>query len=362
MADPISGFTLAQNNIDLSTTSPNSTVSYDNVSNIRPLSDYVNGNASITNQPIPQSPQSQTATSGVPLRYPNAQLEGNSDWLEIKIVQYKAPGFNAAAGTLNFATGTSTIRNKESGSLKNPIAYIHLPIPKQLSDGNSIDWGPDRLNPLSGMGMEAVSGLIKNPGSIGSILQNIVGTGVNTVQNGEGQRAVSSAIGSNLINSLGANTSFQSALSRSTGAIINPNLELLFNGVNLREFSFTFDFAPRDAFEGQVVKQIIKTIKRSMSAKTSYGGAGNPGSGLLISAPDVFEIKYKSGNGSHPFLNAFKTCALLDMRLDYTASGNYSTYSDGTPVHTSMSLTFKELNPIYAEDYNDQDAGPGVGY
>jgi hypothetical protein len=360
MADPISGFTLAQNNIDLSTTSPNSTITYDNVSNIRPLSDYVNGNASITNQPIPQTPQSQTATSGVPLRYPNAQLEGNSDWLEIKIVQYKAPGFNAAPGTFKFATGTSTIRNKESGSLKNPIAYIHLPIPKQLSDGNSVDWGPDRLNPLAGMGAAAVEGLIKNPADIGSILQNTLTTGVGAIQTGDAQKATIAAVVSKIVSSAGGNVSAQSALSRTTGAVINPNLELLFNGVNLREFNFTFDFAPRDAFEGQVVKQIIKTIKRSMSAKTNV--FGGPGSGLVISAPDVFEIKYKSGNADHPFLNAFKTCALLDMRLDYTASGNYSSYSDGTPVHTSMLLTFKELNPIYAEDYDEQDAGPGVGY
>jgi hypothetical protein len=360
MSDPISGYTLAQNNVDLSTSNPNSTITYDNVSNIRPLSDYVNGNASITNQPIPQSPQSQTATSGVPLRYPNAQLEGNSDWLEIKIVQYKAPGFNRAPGTFNFATGTSTIRNKESGSLKNPIAYIHLPIPKQLSDGTSVDWGPDRLNPFAGMGAAAVEGLIKNPGDIGKILSDAYNTSITSIKTGELQQGAISAVVSKIVSGVGGNVSFQSALSRSTGTVINPNLELLFNGVNLREFNFTFDFAPRDEFEGQVVKQIIKTIKRSMSAKTNV--FGGPGSGLIISAPDVFEIKYKSGNGSHPFLNAFKTCALLDMRLDYTASGNYSTYSDGTPVHTSMTLTFKELNPIYAEDYDEQDAGPGVGY
>lgn len=357
MADPISGYTLAQNNIDLSTTSQNNSVSYDNVSNIRPLSEYVNGNASVTNQPTAQS---QSAKSGTPLRYPNAQLEGNSDWLEIKIVQYKAPGFNAAEGTLKFGTGTSTIRNKESGSLKNPIAYIHLPIPKQLSDGNSVDWGPDRLNPFAGAGAGIVEGLIKNPGNIGSLLQNAVGTTVNSTKTGEMQQGVTNAIVSKVLSNFGANTSFESALSRSTGTIVNPNLELLFNSVNLREFNFTFDFAPRDAYEGQVVKQIIKTIKRSMSAKTNV--FGGPGSGLLISAPDVFEIKYKSGNGDHPFLNAFKTCALLDMRLDYTASGNYSTYSDGTPVYTTMTLSFKELNPIYAEDYDEQDAGPGVGY
>jgi hypothetical protein len=322
---------------------------YRNTNN-NPLSNYTNGSVSVTNSP----------PNNLPLRYPNAQLEETTDWLEIKVVQYKAPGFKTEQGTLRFGTGTGSIRNKESGTIRNPIRYIHLPIPKQLSDGNSVDWGPDRLDPLSGMGAAAIEGLIKNPANIGSILQNAYNTTINTVQSGEAQKGTIAGVTSKILNSLGSNVSAASILGRTTGTITNPNLELLFNSVNLREFTFTFDFSPRDSYEGEIVKQIIKTFKKSMSAKTNV--FGGPGAGLLISAPDVFELKFKSGGKNHPFLNVFKTCALLDIRLDYTASGNYSTYSDGTPVHISMSLTFKELNPIYNEDYDSEDAGTGVGY
>lgn len=349
MADPISGYTIAQNNIDLSNPAQD-TASYATVTDLRPLSEYANANSSI-GTPLPVN---------TPLRYPNAQLEDTTDWFEIKIVKYQAPGFNRDPGTLRFGAGTETIRNKESGSIRNPVAYIHLPIPKQLSDGNSVDWGPDRLNPFVGLGAGVVEGLIENPSDVGKILTDVYGTGVNVVQTGEGQRATISAISAKILSSLGANTSTGNILGRSTGTIINPNLELLFNSVNLRQFDFTFDFSPRDSYEGEIVKKIIRTFKKSMSAKTNV--FGGPGSGLLISSPDVFEIKFKSGNKDHPFLNAFKTCALLDIRLDYTASGNYSTYSDGTPVHIAMSLTFKELNPIYSEDYDSEDAGTGVGY
>ena len=48
------------------------------------------------------------------------------------------------------------------------------------------------------------------------------------------------------------------------------------------------------------------------------------------------------------------------MSVDYNASGQYSTYKDGTPVHMSMVLRFKELNPVYAEDYDV--VSTGVGY
>lgn len=66
-----------------------------------------------------------------------------------------------------------------------------------------------------------------------------------------------------------------------------------------------------------------------------------------------------SGNKKHPFLNSFKPCALTDMQISYTGSGTYATYQDGTPVHIQMNLTFKELNPIYREDYKNVG---GVGY
>jgi hypothetical protein len=58
-----------------------------------------------------------------------------------------------------------------------------------------------------------------------------------------------------------------------------------------------------------------------------------------------------SGGKPHPFLNQFKICALNAMSVNYTASGTYATYSDATPVHMQMTLTFQELTPIYREDY-----------
>ena len=48
--------------------------------------------------------------------------------------------------------------------------------------------------------------------------------------------------------------------------------------------------------------------------------------------------------------------------MNYTGSGTYATYDDGTPVHMKLNLTFQELNPIYNEDYEDANAGKGVGY
>ena len=163
--------------------------------------------------------------------------------------------------------------------------------------------------------------------------------------------------GSMAANVFGANTSFEGLLSRSTGQIINPNLELLFTGVALRSFTFDFNFVPRSGPEGEAVKKIIRMFKKAMSAKTT-SSVNN----VLLSAPNVFRLTYKSGSADHPFLNKFKIMALDNMAVNYTASGQYATYDNGTPVHMQMQLSFKELNPIYAEDYDDGVGLEGVGY
>ena len=174
------------------------------------------------------------------------------------------------------------------------------------------------------------------------------------------QNAIRASISGAAINALGANVSAASILSRSTGQILNSNLELLFQGVNLRTFPFNFTFSPRNPKESDVVKAIIKSFKASMAPKAGdYNGSAQ---GIFLKSPDLFQLKYLHDGEDHPFLNTFKLCALTGMSVNYTNAGTYTTYEDGTPVNIRMSLTFKELNPIYHEDYQLVGAGPGVGY
>ena len=82
---------------------------------------------------------------------------------------------------------------------------------------------------------------------------------------------------------------------------------------------------------------------------------------IFISAPRVFQLTYMKGGKKHPVLNSFLPMALVDLQVNYTGSNTYSTFWDGTPTHMQMSLAFKELNPIYAEDYDKTDPF-SVGY
>ena len=243
---------------------------------------------------------------------------------------------------------------------------IELPIPQDLSDSNSVTWGEDRANALELAALAVAQEAMQ--GNIGENAVNLAQSAVTALNTGidipglksDTQAAGRAALSGAAIGALGSNVSPQSVISRSTGQILNNNLELLFQGVNLRTFPYSITFSPRSPEEATVVKDIIRRLKTSMAPKAGEfdGTAG----GIFIQSPDVFQLKFLKDDVDHPFLHAFKLCALTGMSVNYTNAGTYTSYEDGTPVNIRMSLTFKELNPIYHEDYMQVAAGPGVGY
>jgi len=286
-------------------------------------------------------------------RYPAKRITESDDYLQILIVNYVPP--SVSTNPSNLIQRTSTQALADSGNLTNSLYQILLPMPQGISDSNMVDWGDDSLNPLAaglvGGTQQAIAGdPEKGFKDITSAIKNVA-------TSGNGQDLVTSYFAAKAANSLNANVSAEGLLSRSEGKILNPNMELLFKGVQLRSFNFTFNMSPRDDVESKSVKSIIRAFKKSMAARTSSGA----GAGLFIDSPNVFQLEYRSGGEKHPFLNSFKPCALTNMAVDYTASGAYATYEDATPVHMKLTLSFQELNPVYFSDYDDS-TDIGVGY
>ena len=253
------------------------------------------------------------------------------------------------------------------------LYYIELPIPQEVNDSNQVVWGEDTLNALELAGLSVAQKFMQGNIAEGAVQSAQAATqalqrGVDFTGAGIGPEvnaAIRASISGAAINALGSNISQKSILSRSTGQILNSNLELLFQGMTLRSFPFSVTFTPRNSDEMLVVKSIIRSLKKSMAPKAGGKGTGFNGSsatGIFLKSPDLFSLQYRHGSGDHPFLHAFKICALTGMSVNYTNAGTYASYADGTPVAIRVNLTFKEINPIYNEDYDENEAGIGVGY
>ena len=240
--------------------------------------------------------------------------------------------------------------------------YIELPIPQEVNDSNSVTWGEDKVNALELAALSVASSAMGGGiGEMAGAAVEALNSGVNIPGLGpDTQDAVRAAISGKALNALGSQVSAESVIARSTGQILNNNLELLFQGVNLRSFPFSITFSPRSPKESKVVKSIIKSLKMSMAPKA--GEFNENAQGIFLKSPDVFQLDYLRDGRNHPFLNSFKLAALTGMTVNYTNAGTYASYEDGTPVNIRMNLTFKELNPIYHEDYLQGPAGDGVGF
>ena len=309
---------------------------------------------------IPSEDSSSQQTNATePLRYPLNRIEKeNSDFLKISIIQYKKQidDIFANRSSFNFQSAEERI-----GVIKKPIANILLPIPQSIQDSNGVKWGEDSLNPFASRGLGAAIKMQRSK-DFNKFVEAARDEALSlaTDVSNTGRSLSNLFFGSKIINALGGNTSFQGLIARTTGNVLNPNLELLFNGVTLRSFSFDFDLSPRDQKEAAVITKIIRAFKQNMSAKG--GSSGSIEKGLFISSPNVFQIKYQTGTEDHKYLNQFKPMALLNMSVNYTGSGTYATYEDTSPVHYKMNLQFQELDPIYAEDYDTGKGKLGVGY
>ena len=350
------------------------------IANNQPLPTYDNPNPVSNSEVTSQPPRSSKKRGGI-LRYPLEALTGTTDYLQIDIKEYIRNADNAKLiGAKGF--GRNTLNNRvgqtRSGSLATKSVLntgsIILQIPSDIKDGNTANYGESKMNTLTGAAAGAMMGVMKSGATS-------VSMALGNMSTEEGLKKIRSDIGGNLtagdtdalidaasmgltvkatssaMGIFGANVSPEQLLARSSGQIFNPNLELLFNGPSLRSFSFSFKMTPRSAQEARQCKLIIRSFKQNMAPKT--GGDTIGGSAIFMKTPNLFELRYRKGNSDHPFLNKFKQCFLTNVAVNYTGEGVYATYDDATPISMQLDLQFKEIEPIYFDDYDQSPQGVG---
>ena len=299
---------------------------------------------------ITKRPPKKGAPESLPknLRYPFSAIDNTMDFIKFTVCKYKR-NQNKSEGD----NSSSYVTRDDKDLMGTILGDIILPIPAQLSDTNTANYGPSNMNFMQEAGMEAAQALIGQKGT------DKAGKSINDVIAGltskTGSQAVTNFFASQAVNAFGGNISPAQVLARGTGAVINPNMELLFSGPSLRNFSYSFKMTPRFEQEANTVRTIIKAFKRNMAPK----GAG----GNFLKTPNIFQLQYLYQGKPHPYLNRIKLCALTNVATNYTGDGTYATYGDGSPISMQLNLTFSELTPIFNEDYKAySDTSDGVGY
>ena len=232
-------------------------------------------------------------------------------------------------------------RYNQDARKKNILATVRLPMTGALSESNSVGWGPDNLDALRLAGARLASAGIDmfTGGNIDEIFREMGGEIENLLGDITKEQIKAFFAGE----AVGANI-----FTRGTGMVLNPNLELLFNGPNLRTFQYAFNFVPREPAEAQNIRNIIRFFKQNMAPKKSDKGT-------FLQSPNIFQLKYLTDGGEdHPFLNHIKLTALTNFTVNYTPSNQYMTYEENKSMTAyQVGMTFSELEPVLFDDFNE---------
>ena len=135
------------------------------------------------------------------------------------------------------------------------------------------------------------------------------------------------------------------------GRADNPFVEVFFNTMNIRTFTYNFNFAPRNEDETMEIQEIIQLFRFHMAPELQAQNS------RYLTLPSEFDIHYmyKANDGNsyeNDYYNRISTCVLENVSTNYTPNGVKS-FADGAPTQITMSLSFRETEVLTKAKINE---------
>jgi len=135
------------------------------------------------------------------------------------------------------------------------------------------------------------------------------------------------------------------------GRADNPFVEVFFNTMNIRTFTYNFNFAPRNEDETMEIQQIIQLFRFHMAPDLQEVNS------RYLTLPSEFDIHYmykaQDGNSyENDYYGRIGTCVLENVSTNYTPGDKVRSFADGAPTQITMSLTFRETEVLTKEKIN----------
>lgn len=130
----------------------------------------------------------------------------------------------------------------------------------------------------------------------------------------------------------------RAVLDKSKARAKNPKKEQVFKDVNFRNFTYKFEFAPRNRKELDSAYKIIELFKFHMHPEIA------PNRYFIV--PSEFQITYMYREGANLWFPKVSRCVLKDMKVNYAPDNVVSTFTPdergAAPVIFDMELSFIE--------------------
>ena len=131
------------------------------------------------------------------------------------------------------------------------------------------------------------------------------------------------------------------ALKESTRVTLNPNLRTLFEGVNMRSFSFPFRMIAKSEKESLEIKKIIQFFRREVYPESNNVDGTVP---FAYTFPNIFEINILDGKQKNPGFDV-QRCYLQSVQTNFnqTSTGMFEGKNRNYFIEVDMTLNFIEF-------------------
>ena len=218
--------------------------------------------------------------------------------------------------------GSIQLQNPSTSRIGTAIA---LYMPPSINASYVAKWGETEI----GAAAEATAGVIK--GAMSGDFKGAMASGLSGVEQMVKQGALTA------LDTVAPGAKALLALDR--GRVITPRVEMMFQSMGRREFSYEFNFIPKSEDESKIVEQIVLEFKKQMAADFMGGGIQGV---REMSIPSTFDIEYMYKTKQNSHLHKIGTCVLENVSVSY-GSDKYVTYAGGVPQATKVSLKFTEM-------------------
>jgi len=127
-----------------------------------------------------------------------------------------------------------------------------------------------------------------------------------------------------------------------TGMIRNPHHTTIFDGVQLKSYTFSWKMSPRSQQEAITLEEILRNIKFYMHPQIS-------GTGFSMEYPHLAELQFEVGDNK--LVPNVKTSFLKSLAINGSGGGVPSFYKDGRSTIVEFGLSFQEINVQSKDDF-----------
>jgi len=229
-----------------------------------------------------------------------------------------------------------------SPKLTKPVGIVSLYMPDTLEANYNSSYTEMSLSADTGL-LQTIRELNQATGDIGQALKagSILDAGKSLARSASSDPAVLDLL-TKFANKLGVDTGqLGSVLLKGKGFAINPQMQMIYQGISLREFNLSFTFTPKSATDSDTIDTILWLFK-NYSLPTLTSTSSTSTDSLFLVPPAVFSVDFLINGVENKYLPKYGDCALLDVAVNYAPNG-FAAFDNGAPVQTTLNLHFKEI-------------------